>query len=78
MFSVLLVNIYFTARSLKTLSDYQYIMGVWRVVVMMDIDIICKGHCETSPHFLDHVTRIVYVCVLLALNNTVYFLTQRG
>ena len=31
------------ARSLKTMSDYQNIMGVWHMVVMMDIQISCKS-----------------------------------
>ena len=31
-------------------------MGVRHVVVMMDIEISCKGHCEKSSHFLDHVS----------------------
>ena len=24
--------------------------------VMMDMEISCKGHCEKSSHFLDHVS----------------------
>ena len=35
------------------------------MIVMMDIEIICKDHCETFSHLLDYVTRIVYFCVLL-------------
>ena len=31
-------------------------MVVWHVVVMMDIKISCKGHCEKLSHFLDHVS----------------------
>ena len=26
------------------------------MVVMMDMEISCKGHCEKSSHFLDHVS----------------------
>ena len=26
------------------------------MVVMMDIEISCKGHCEKLSHFLDHVS----------------------
>ena len=40
---------YFIAKmqevsSLKTKSDYQNIITVWHVVVMMDIEINCEGH----------------------------------
>ena len=34
-------------------------MGVWHVVVMMDMEISCKGHCEKSSHFLYHVSHTV-------------------
>ena len=30
------------------------------MVVMMDIEISCKGHCEKLSHFLDHVSHTVY------------------
>ena len=39
------------------------------MVVMMDIEISCKGHCEKLSHFLDHVrhtvvkNRIISCCV---------------
>ena len=49
------------ARSLKTLSDYQTIMGVWHVVIMMDIEISCKGQCENVSHFLDLVSHTAIV-----------------
>ena len=26
------------------------------MVVMMDMEISCKGHCEKLSHFLDHVS----------------------
>ena len=26
------------------------------MVVMMDMEITCKGHCEKLSHFLDHVS----------------------
>ena len=29
------------------------------MVVMMDIEISCKGHCEKLSHFLDHVSHTV-------------------
>ena len=32
------------------------------MVVMMDMEISCKGHCEKLSHFLDHVSHT-------ALNN---------
>ena len=44
------------ARSFKAISDYQNIMGVWHVIVLMDREISCKGHCEKLSHFLDHVS----------------------
>ena len=47
------------ARSLKTISDYQNIMGVWHVIVMMDTEISCKGHCEKLSHFLNNVSHTV-------------------
>ena len=31
------------------------------MVVMMDIEISCKGHCEKLSHFLDHVSHTVWV-----------------
>ena len=31
------------SRSLKTISDYQNIIGIWHVVVMMDMEICCNG-----------------------------------
>ena len=30
------------------------------MVVMMDMEISCKGHCEKSSHFLDHVSHTVF------------------
>ena len=30
------------------------------MVVMMDIEISCKGHCGKSSHFLDHVSHTVH------------------
>ena len=46
------------ARSLKTLADYQNIMGVWHVVAMMDIGVnyMYKGQCEKLSHLLDLVS----------------------
>ena len=32
------------------------------MVVMMDMEISCKGHCEKSSHFLDHVSHTAEVC----------------
>ena len=29
------------------------------MVVMMDIEISCKGHCEKLSHFLNHVSHTV-------------------
>ena len=29
-------------------------------VVMMDMERSCKGHCEKSSHFLDHVSHTEY------------------
>ena len=29
------------------------------MVVMMDMEITCKGHCEILSHFLDHVSHTV-------------------
>ena len=29
------------------------------MVVMMDMEISCKGHCEKLSHFLDHVSHTV-------------------
>ena len=29
------------------------------MVVMMDMEISCKGHCEKSSHFQDHVSHTV-------------------
>ena len=29
------------------------------MVVMMAIEISCKGHCEKLSHFLDHVSQTV-------------------
>ena len=29
------------------------------MVVMMDMEISCKGHCENLSHFLDHVSHTV-------------------
>ena len=39
------------------------------MVVMMDIEISCKGHCEKLSHFLDHVshTELLYMPVLSSL-----------
>ena len=31
------------------------------MVVMMDMEIRCKGHCEKLSHFLDHVSHTVYL-----------------
>ena len=41
------------ARSLKTISDYQNIMGVWHVVVKRQY---CKGHYDNLSHFLDNLS----------------------
>ena len=35
------------------------------MVVMMDIEISCKGHCEKSSHFLDHVSHTGYTGFIL-------------
>ena len=43
-------------KSLKAISDYQNIMGVWHVVVMMEMEISCNDHCEKLSRFLDHVS----------------------
>ena len=51
------------AKSLKT--DYQNILGVWHFVVMMDIEISCKGHCEKLSHFQALVSHTVWVFVAL-------------
>ena len=33
------------------------------MVVMMDREISCKGHCEKLSHFLDHVSHTVNCCI---------------
>ena len=30
------------------------------MVVMMEMEISCKGHCEKLSHFLDHVSHTVH------------------
>ena len=30
------------------------------MVVMMEMEISCKGHCEKLSHFLDHMSHTVY------------------
>ena len=66
------------ARSLKTLSDYQNIMGAWHVVVMMDIEISCKGQFEKLSHFLDLVSHIVLGDPLPKLFKQFRYVEQNG
>ena len=35
------------------------------MVVMMDMEISCKGHCEKLSHFLDNVSHTAYGYVLI-------------
>ena len=49
------------------MSDFQNIIGVWHVIVMMDIEVSCKGHCEKLSHYLDHVSHTVYGEILLII-----------
>ena len=37
------------------------------MVVMMDIEISCKGHCEKLSHFVDHLSHTVTVFIGLQL-----------
>ena len=34
------------------------------MVVMMDMEISCKGHCEKLSHFLDHVSHTVLLNIV--------------
>ena len=36
------------------------------MVVMMDMEISCKGHCEKSSHFIDHVSHTVYASIAIS------------
>ena len=38
------------------------------MVVMMDIEISCKGHCEKLSHFLDHVSHTALAVVFVQAN----------
>ena len=35
------------------------------MVVMMDMEICCKGHCEKLSHFLDHVSHTVLLAMVV-------------
>ena len=38
------------------------------MVVMMDKEISCKGHCEKLSHFLDHVSHTVKALIETNVN----------
>ena len=38
------------------------------MVVMMDMEISCKGHCEKLSHFLNHVSHTVIAKVNFCIN----------
>ena len=42
------------------------------MLVMMDIEISCKGYCEKLSHFLDHVSHIGYLEALVHVSCTVF------
>ena len=67
MFVVSAEFVYFAAKMQKKSleTDYQNILGVWHVVVMMDIEISCKGHCEKLSHFQALVSHTVWVFMAL-------------
>ena len=44
-------------------------MGVCNVVLMMDIEISCKGRCEKLSYLLDHVSHIVLSISYFKLQN---------
>ena len=44
------------------------------MVVMMDIEISCKGHCEKLSHFLDHVSHTVLMdSYIISIRNQLFW-----